>query len=106
MAYGIVHQFPGGTKDQYEASIIQQNGDNRKVNLLNARAKLIVLCAVDGTGRPLFTTEDVKALGAKNAKVISRLFDAARKLAGMTEEDVEKLSENFGADPNGEGTSD
>lgn len=21
MAYGVVHQFPGGTKDQYEASI-------------------------------------------------------------------------------------
>jgi hypothetical protein len=26
MAYGIVHQFPGGTKEQYEASIAAEGG--------------------------------------------------------------------------------
>jgi hypothetical protein len=101
-----LRSISGAQRDRYEASIIQQNGENRKVNLINARAKLIVLCATDENGRPLFSSEDVSDLGRKNAKAISRLFDAARKLAGMSEEDVEKLSENFGADPSDDGTSD
>lgn len=89
----------GSQRDAYEASVLEQNGSDRKVNMRNARAKLIVLCAVDDEGRALFSADDVNALGRKNAKPIDRLFDAARKLAGMGADDVEKLTENFGATP-------
>jgi hypothetical protein len=86
----------GAKRDSYEASLIDERGGSRKMNLRNARAKLIILTACDDTGRPLFTTEDLRALGAKNAAPLDRLFDAARKLTGMSDDDVDKLTENFG----------
>jgi hypothetical protein len=92
-----LRSIKGTQRDAYEESVISGNGADRKMNLRNARAKLIVLCAVGEDGRPLFTAEDVRRLGAKNAAPIDRLFDACRKLAGMTEQDVERLSEDFGA---------
>lgn len=101
-----VRALTGTARDKYEASIIQQNGENRRVNLLNARTKLVVLALVDENMRPVFTAEDVNELGRKSAKALGRVFDKARQLAGMTEDDVERLSENFGADPSDEGTSD
>lgn len=92
-----LRSITGTQRDAYEASIITTNGSDRKVNTRNARVKLIVLCAVDEDGRPLFTSEDLGALGRKNAAPIDRIFDACRKLSGMSEEDVERLSEDFGA---------
>lgn len=96
----------GTQRDAYEQSVITGSGADRKMNLRNARAKLIVLCAVDETGRPLFTAEDVTELGKKNAAPLDRLFDACRKLAGMSENDVERITEDFGATQGDGDTSD
>lgn len=96
----------GTQRDSYEASIVETNGTSQKVNLRNARAKLIVLCAVDEDGRQLFSTDDIAALGRKNAKPLDRLFDACQRLCGLSENDVERLTENFGGTPDDEGVSD
>ncbi len=96
----------GSQRDSYEQSLILERGGNRSVNLRNARAKLIVLCAVDEQGRLLFTPDDLNVLGRKNARPLDRLFDACQKLAGLSTDDVEKLTENFGAAPSDDGTSD
>lgn len=72
----------------------------------NARAKLIVLCAVDEGGRPLFTEDDVRALGRKAAKPLDRLFDACRRLAGLSEDDVDRLTEDFGSAQSDDSTID
>lgn len=101
-----LRSISGAKRDQYEQSLVEERGNSRKMNLRNARAKLIILCAVDETGRPLFTSEDLRALGAKNAAPLDRLFDVARKLTGMSDNDVEKLTENFGETDDDEGTSD
>ena len=94
-----IRSITGAQRDAYEASLIDERGKDRKMNLRNARAKLIVLCAVDDAGRPLFTADDVNRLGRRNAKPVDRLFDACKKLAGLTDEDVDKLAEDFGATP-------
>jgi hypothetical protein len=101
-----LRSITGTQRDAYEQSLMQGNGSDRKMNLRNARVKLIVLCAVDETGRPLFTTEDLGALGRKNAAPIDRLFDACRKLSGMSAEDVDKMTEDFGAAQSDDATSD
>ena len=92
-----IRSITGTQRDTYEQSLIQQRGNSRQMNLRNARAKLIVMCAVDAEGRPLFTEDDIRALGRKNAKPLERLFDACRKLAGLSEDDVDKLTEDFDA---------
>jgi hypothetical protein len=101
-----VRGLTGTQRDAYEASLMASGGADKKLNLANARAKMIVLAVVDGEGKPIFSTDDVRALGRKSALPIERIFDEARRLSGMSDEDVEKLTENFGGDPNDEGTSD
>jgi len=101
-----LRSITGRQRDAYEASVIQTNGNDRKVNLRNVRAKLIILCAVGEDGHALFTGDDLNALGGKNAAPIERLFDACRKLAGMSPEDVDKLTEDFGATQDDDAISD
>jgi hypothetical protein len=96
----------GTQRDAYEQSLIVEKSGSRSMNLRNARAKLIVLCAVDERGALLFSADDLNALSRKNAKPLDRLFDACRKLAGLSEEDVDKLTEDFGAARSDGDTSD
>jgi hypothetical protein len=96
----------GRQRDDYEQSLIVERGGSRQMNLRNARAKLIVLCAVDEAGQLLFTPDDLNMLGRKNAKPLDRLFDACRKLAGLSDDDVDKLTENFGAAQSDDDISD
>lgn len=91
-----IRSITGAQRDAYEQSLMQQRGNSRQMNLRNARAKLIVLCAVDERGSPLFTEADVNALSRKNAKPLDRLFDACRKIAGLSDDDMDKLTEDFG----------
>lgn len=83
--------------DDYQKSIVQQKRGNRTVNLENVRAKLVIRCAVDALGNALFGESDLATLGKKSSKPIDRLFEAAQKLVGMSDEDVEELVEDFGA---------
>lgn len=101
-----LRSMTGAQRDRYEQSLIEQRGNNRTANLLNARAKLIVFCAVGADDQPLFSEADVRELGRKNAKPLDRLFDACRRLAGLSESDVEKLTEDFDDTQNDDSTSD
>jgi len=100
-----LRSITGAQRDAYEQSMVEQRGNDRKVNVRNARAKLIVLCAVDEDGRQLFTSEDVRALGAKNARPLDRLFDACQALVGLSENDIEEMTENFGQTPDDDSLS-
>lgn len=101
-----LRSITGAQRDAYEQSLIEQRGSSRRMNMRNARAKLIVLCAVDEGGRPLFTEDDVRALGRKAAKPLDRLFDACRRLAGLSEDDVDRLTEDFGSAQSDDSTID
>lgn len=96
----LVRGLSGTERDQYELSIIVGKGNNRDVNMRNARAKLVVLTCVDPAGQRLFSEEDVRALGKKSALALQRVFDLARKLSGLSDTDLDELTENF---ENGQG---
>lgn len=100
-----LRSLSGSERDEYETSLVQQVGGKQAVNARNARAKLIALSAVDGAGQPLFSKADVLKLGSKNSAALQRLFDAACRLSGFTDEDVKELEEGFGDAPNGASTS-
>lgn len=90
-----LRSITGAERDAYEASCIVQKGNNRTVNMKNARAKLIVLMAVDQHGTRLFSEDDIRALAKKNARPIDRLFDVCQRLAGISEEDMDQLTANL-----------
>lgn len=75
-------------RDQFEASI------GSSANLDNLRARLVVLSVCDENGDRLFKDSDAIELGKKNAQVVNRLFDIARSMSGMSDQDVSELEGN------------
>ena len=92
----------GSERDAYESSLFQQRGEKRILRTENARARLVAMCIVDEDGERMFSDAEVKDLGRKSGKVLDRLFDEARKLSGLTAEDVEELAEGFDSAQSGE----
>ncbi|MCK9922456.1 hypothetical protein MXD61_11290 [Frankia sp. AgPm24] len=101
-----LRSITGAQRDAFEQSCLIQKGRERRVNMRNARAKLIILCAVDETGAPLFGDIDLAALGRRNAKPIDRLYEAAQKLCGLGEDDMADLTEDFGVAQDEDSTTD
>lgn len=92
----------GSERDAYESSLFQQRGEKRILRTENARARLVAMCIVDEDGERMFSDAEAKDLGRKSGKVLDRLFDEARKLSGLTAEDVEELAEGFDSAQSGE----
>lgn len=90
-----VRSLTGTERDAYEASIVQIQGNSRRLRMENARAKLVALCLVDEDGGRLFSDQEIGTLGSKSGKVLDRLFDVASKLSGLSNDDVEELTETF-----------
>jgi hypothetical protein len=88
----------GTERDNFEASSIIQKGSNARMNLVNMRARLLALCIVDANGKRMFADVEVNKLGQRNANVLERLFTKAQEMNGMTDKDVEELTEGFTPD--------
>lgn len=96
----------GRERDEYEAGIIAVGPKGaREVNLKNMRARLVAFSCIDDEGSAIFTVDDIAALGEKSAAALERVFDVARKLSGLSEDDVEELAEGFGNAPSDGSTS-
>lgn len=96
----IVRALNGRERDDYEASCVQQRGNNMHRNLANVRAKLVVRSVIDEDGNRLFEDRDANALGLKSAAALDRVFTVAARLSRLSDEDVDELAGNFSDDPN------
>lgn len=102
----------GSERDQYEASMVRYGKDDKgqievkSVETANIRARLVSLAAVDEQGERMFKEADLLALGDKSAAALNRLFDVARRLSALTDQDVEALKTGLKAGPNGSSGSD
>lgn len=101
-----VRGLSGTERDEFEASMLVKRGKHRDVSLINARAKLVSLSVVDENGARIFTDADVTDLGHKSAAALTRVYEVASRLSGLSDEDVEELEGNSGAAPSGASTSD
>jgi len=90
----LVRALSGSQRDAFDDATLEQKGKNRRVNLVNVRARLCAISIVDETGKRMFSDEDVRALGRKSAAALDRVFAAAQRLSGLTDEDVEELAKN------------
>jgi hypothetical protein len=89
-----VRTISGAERDSFEESVLVKKGKKREVSLKDIRAKLVVLSACDSNGTPVFLPGDERWLTDKSGRALDRLFSAAQKLNGITEEDVEELMGN------------
>jgi hypothetical protein len=89
-----VKSLMGEERDALEATMIQGKGKNTSVNLANLRAKLVARSIVDESGQRIFSDTDIFALGKKSAAALSRVYEVAQRLSGISAEDVEELTKN------------
>lgn len=83
-----VRALTGAERDRFEASI----AGGKKPSYDNFRSKLVVASVVDADGERLFTQADVQLLGKKSAAALNRVFEAAQRLSGLNDEDVDELT--------------
>lgn len=107
-----IRSMTGAERDSYEASGIVWGKNEQgspvvdSVSTDNMRARLVALTAIGEDGARLFSERDIVALGAKNAEVLNAAFDVARRLSGITKEDVEALSAGLKGAPSAPSGSD
>ena len=102
-----VRTLTGRERDRFEIGTLAdpKKGDG-VMNLDNLRARLVIEACVDEKGKRLFGAEDVDAVGAKNAAALDRVFDVAKRLAGISDKDVKELAKNSSSGPGGSSPSD
>ncbi len=98
----LIRGLTGRERDEFEASILERRGKRMIPNVANIRAKLVVKCVIDADGKRLFADTDANELGEHSAAAVNRIYEAAAKLSGLTDEDVEELAEDFGETPSGD----
>jgi len=91
----LIRGLTGRERDDFEASILERRGKRMVPNVANIRAKLVVKCVVGEDGKRLFGDNDANELGEHSAAAVNRIYEAAAKLSGLTDEDVEELVEDF-----------
>lgn len=101
-----VRGLSGAERDDFEAGVVQVKGKKTSMNLRNLRARLVALAVVGADGKRLFADSDVRALGHKSAAALQRVFEAAQRLSGLSDEDVEELTKNSDSDQSDDSTLD
>lgn len=101
-----LRSLSGTERDRFEASFQETKGKAAKDNMENFRARLVALCAVDEEGKLLFSNrQEVILLGNKSVAALQRLFDKCNEMNGISEQDVEELTEDFDEAPAESSTS-
>jgi len=102
-----VRGLDGRGRDEYFAAMTVVRDPRRPpaMDTENATAKLCARCIVDENNEPLFTQHDVHALGEKSGAALNRVFEAAQRLSGMTDEDMAELGKDSTPTLNGGSTS-
>ena len=78
-------------RDAFELSVgAMQKGETK----IQFRSALVARCLCDQDGKRLFSDSDIGALSKKSGAALDGIFDAARKLNKMTDQDVEELAKN------------
>jgi hypothetical protein len=86
----------GLTASEKDAYVARTMPDGEFLWTNNLTAELIVKCLVDEDGARVFTDEDAPALGGKGAAVLSKLFEKAMRLSGLSSETEEQVAADFG----------
>lgn len=101
-----VQSLTGAERDVFESESVRRKGKKVETNMENFRARLLVRTVVDEAGDRIFDDDDAQWLGQKSAAAISRIYDVAARLSGITEQDAEELTKNSSDDQSEGSTSD
>lgn len=89
-----VRVITAAEKDAYERSWFVGEGEDRRENLANLRARFAVLVTCDESGKRIFADGDAAALGQKSATALDRIWRSGHKLNKMQADAVEAEVKN------------
>ncbi len=96
--------WSGTQRDAFEA---EYSNRPTAARLINVRARIVQRSIIDPTtGELMFTPKEVVELGAKCAIALNRVFEAACKLNGILDADIEELAGNSESSPGDDSSSD
>lgn len=95
----LVRELRGRERDEWEASLATLRGKQMVPDVANMRAKLAARVIVGGDLEPVFTQQDVAALGELSAAALDRVFEVASRLSGLNPQDLEEMAKNSGTAP-------
>lgn len=102
-----VKALTGIERDAFESALLSSNKNGSvRVDMRNARARLVAFAVVDETGERVFSDDDMVMLGTKSASALDRIYDVAAALAGIGDGDIDELLGNSGTGPSAGSTSD
>ena len=101
----MVRGLTGRQRDQWEQSMTVRRGKKVEQDLRDFRARLAVLCVVDETGQLVFHQGDIDALANKSGSALDKIYTAAAKLSGISDDDVEDLTKDFTKEDGGPSSS-
>lgn len=81
-------------RTEFELSMQGDRGKPSKSKHQQIRERLIVATCRDDEGNPIFTEDDIGSLGDGDVTVLSRIADAALRVTGFSDADVEELAGN------------
>lgn len=102
----LLRMLTGAERDAFEASTVQGKLGSQKQNLNNLRARLLILCIVNERGEREFNRNDIDALGAKSSVALQRVFNRCNEMNGLSDDDIEELTQDFATGPSVSSTSD
>lgn len=85
-----VQELSGNQRVRWE-NTVNALGKDPGIRILSA---LVVCSVVDESGDPIFTADDVEALGNKSAVALERVYNVATRLSGLRTSDVDNAVKN------------
>lgn len=95
----FVRTMGGDARDAWELSnarLRKAAGGDNLASMAGIRARLAAAAMCDEQGESLFSVDDVVRLGRKSGAALDRVFDAARKINGMGDDEVAELGKASG----------
>ena len=89
----LLRSMTGEQRNNYEYWAHQQSSA-KKPDYRGIRERLIICCAVDENGDPLFSEEDLSSIASKDSAVIDRIHGKCQSICGMDNEAVEEAAKN------------
>ena len=94
----MVRGLTGHQRDAWESSLQVRKGRKMDLDMTDFRARLAVLCIVDEKGQRVFHDGDAPQLAGKSGAALDRVYTVAARLSGISQEDVEDLTKDFGTE--------
>lgn len=97
----LVRRLTAREADQFEAESIdlQAEGQGARARLENLRARFLAACVCDERGEPVFTADDVRALGDLDTVAVQRVYAAAERHNAMDRASRQELLKNSSTPP-------